>query len=592
MIDLYTYGNADKEENGGWAWYDAYMRRTGLSRLKSRMLACRNGDSINVGYFGGSITNGSGLVGSGSPWRILVGEYLTDSVKQLHSGKTVVNQVIYPSQHNFHVCSQDAITVKNINAGIGATGSFFGVHRLEKMLGIDKGLTPDLVFIEFAVNDYWDKREYTAGGKAVLAAAADFEAIIRKLYRANPKVCIIAVFTNLLFTEDYIDFSNNPALAAQRAVLRHYNIPYLYAGLAMYHACMRQLPPGAEKFTADNYTDAIHEKAWSTYYSDNCHPNAKGYRFYADMIIDYIKASISRESAAPPLPVDPLHPDGFLKMNAFYIDCAQLYENKESLLSGWHKTDYIDPNENPYLAVSQNGSIYSETENASLSFTFTGNSVGFWVARSLTGGVLTAKVYDIRGALVKNSQMLIGYDAHDGLAEPWDVASNLTYGKYAVKVWVKASTYGVSGCLRKLFINGSIDSVQPLAPPCLVEETSTTQKACRDVYVNAAGLVTMEDMTEYPACRTIAEAVNVCGGNGSLHIEGDFLLDYNGAVENITIQGIGKTDLKREKNVIIIQNPKLLKNIMFENVTLLPSSDINMAELKMHILNEVSIKRS
>ena len=42
------------------------------------------------------------------------------------------------------------ITIKSINAGIGGTTSYFGVHRIENDI---LKYNPDIVFIEYSVND-------------------------------------------------------------------------------------------------------------------------------------------------------------------------------------------------------------------------------------------------------------------------------------------------------------------------------------------------------------------------------------------------------------------------------------------------------
>lgn len=89
--------------------------RSGLANFFTKMNA---GDSVKIAYFGGSITE------AGNGWR-------DQSFNWLKSK--------YP-----------AVALSQVNAGIGGTGSDLGVFRLQKDV-LSKN--PDLVFVEFAVND-------------------------------------------------------------------------------------------------------------------------------------------------------------------------------------------------------------------------------------------------------------------------------------------------------------------------------------------------------------------------------------------------------------------------------------------------------
>src|SRR6478672_2832180 len=96
----------------------ALISRGSLNNL-SHKLKSENSDSLTIAFIGGSITEAK------DGWRDQTMDWF-----QKH----------YPQQN-----------IKQINAGIGGTGSSLGVYRINEQVLQNN---PDLVFIEFAVNDY------------------------------------------------------------------------------------------------------------------------------------------------------------------------------------------------------------------------------------------------------------------------------------------------------------------------------------------------------------------------------------------------------------------------------------------------------
>ena len=93
-------------------------------RLKNLMLRARAGESVAIGYLGGSITMGCDATAPEKCYASLSCQWWRERFPQAE--------------------------VKYYNAGIGATTSEFGVARADEDL-LYAG--PDLVFIEFSVND-------------------------------------------------------------------------------------------------------------------------------------------------------------------------------------------------------------------------------------------------------------------------------------------------------------------------------------------------------------------------------------------------------------------------------------------------------
>lgn len=180
---------------------------------------------LNVAYIGGSVTVGTGGDGKGS-WRQLTTQWLSTN---------------YPDAE-----------VNEIHAGIGGTGSLWGLMRLEKDV---LAYNPDLIFIEFGVNDsycYFTEMQ----------SAAIMDAIIRKINEYNPNIDIVLIFTtdNSKMGKDYDN------IRGHRTVAEYYGVPYIDVGAALV----------AEMAATGN--------EWSYYVTDSVHPNIKGYKVYADTV--------------------------------------------------------------------------------------------------------------------------------------------------------------------------------------------------------------------------------------------------------------------------------------------------------------------
>ena len=71
------------------------------------------------------------------------------------------------------------VNVEYVNAGVGATGSIIGVHRVEEQV-LSKN--PDIVFIDFAVND-----------KNTIYDKIAYESLIRRILSTQNPPAIIEV---------------------------------------------------------------------------------------------------------------------------------------------------------------------------------------------------------------------------------------------------------------------------------------------------------------------------------------------------------------------------------------------------------------
>lgn len=485
LAETPNYDDPTKEEGGNEAAYTAYMEQEGrLANFYSKLSALKDGDSLNVAYLGGSITNGSGASDKDvTSWRGLVGEHITNIVKEMNPGTAVENRVLYPMNHDeYDAEPTNGILIKNINAAFGATASYFGIHRAYEDIGLDNA-PPDVVFLEFTFNDAGAgdsiSRTYKdENGNEVIAPAVEYEAIIRQIYKYAPDCEIIALFTTGSAYLNRIDHEGYPILSAERAVLRHYNIPYLYVGRDLVDELISKDPTVAD-ITANGYAS---NKTWMQYFIDSVHPTDLGYEGYTDTIINYLNGRFDAAAAAgntnveniPNLEnkdniddVTPFFNDGFtkyIKTSPRNIRMADLFKGHEDLVSGWQEV--LPTNNDPGTVSARKGTMISNFVGASFAFRFTGDSLGFWRTGTNEGGKVTAKVYKVEGdtrtLVVESSQVFGG--TSDWLPGAWVVSSDLEYATYDVEVSVEGSNYGSKARICRVLWNGE-DEITPIEHP-------------------------------------------------------------------------------------------------------------------------------
>ncbi len=106
-----------------------------------------------------------------------------------------------------------------IFAAVSGTGSNYGAPRLERDVLRHK---PDLLFVEFAVND--------GGGSP--RVEAQMEGIVRKTWAANPRtdICFVYTVSEYLLPDLLAGDYESPARSMER-VAAHYGIPSFNFGI-------------------------------------------------------------------------------------------------------------------------------------------------------------------------------------------------------------------------------------------------------------------------------------------------------------------------------------------------------------------------
>lgn len=292
-----------------------------------------------IGYIGGSITQGYLAT---TPWPTLLGNWFAEKFPEAE--------------------------ITNVNAGIGGTGSMFGAYRAYRDLKISDG-APDMVFIEYAMNDaYLDMTE--------AQTKRYYESIIQRIYAANPKCQIVALFT----TDIYSKGGSYDHKIWQKEIADYYGIKSIDIGETLWNAIV------AENGSAP--TDATNT-VWLKYFNDYVHPTDAGHKIYADKIIEYLNEqlvgdTVTRDSTTyKALSKTAMGTDLITDGNSANFTEAGFYK---AYIPGW-----ILKATNATVENISND-ILAYAGNAKLAFEFTGTSAGFYNESIGSNGNLTYTV--------------------------------------------------------------------------------------------------------------------------------------------------------------------------------------------------------
>lgn len=221
----------------GRDWYADMIEKSLVStgsngRLQKVLAKMENGEKVRVGFIGGSITEGAGA----------------DKESESYADQVIANlKKAYPKAE-----------LEYVNAGLGGTPSALGIIRYDRDIVDEFGGTPDLLFIEFSVNDYQEVTD----GRA-------FESLIKQAMESNDEtaVCLVyAVFKSKWNMQDtYIPLGEA------------YGLPMISIKDAT-----------AQPFADGDLTD-------EEYFSDEYHPKTYGHTIMADCI-SYVIGEAAKES--------------------------------------------------------------------------------------------------------------------------------------------------------------------------------------------------------------------------------------------------------------------------------------------------------
>ena len=251
-----------------------------MTRMADVFQKAQNGEDITVAYIGGSITEG----------------YNAGTTEFYAKTCTDLLQGYFPD-----------ITVTGVNAGISGTPSLLGNLRLERdVLSAD----PDIVFVEFAVNDGQDADYKNA-----------YESLVRTLLTQEKDIAVVLLFTVL--DSGYTCQEHMSKIGA------NYDLPMISVHDSVY-----------EEIEAGRMT-------WQDYSNDQSHPNAYGHKCITDFVDNYyqkvlpvVAENVGEVSKELPDPVFSakymnMHYMDSATMDGVELDGFEQYDTHGSFHNGW-----------------------------------------------------------------------------------------------------------------------------------------------------------------------------------------------------------------------------------------------------------------
>ena len=192
-------------------------------RLANAMKKAAAGEELTVAYIGGSITQGS-TAGDNGCYARLVTNWFEET---------------YPDSK-----------INYVRAGIGATGSYIGVHRVDTDV---ISQSPDIVFVEFSVNDTTENTQRNINS---------YDSLLRKIWNAESAPAIVCIG---MTQENGTSFQNQ-----HYSVAKAYDLPFISYRNAILYA----INQGYIK--------------WDDISDDNIHPNTVGHKVLTEIITHYL----------------------------------------------------------------------------------------------------------------------------------------------------------------------------------------------------------------------------------------------------------------------------------------------------------------
>ncbi|MGN0483709.1 MAG: SGNH/GDSL hydrolase family protein [Lachnospiraceae bacterium] len=256
-------------------------------RLKKLMERAENGETLTIGFLGGSITQGS----------------LASSDKRTYAYHVLEWWKEQFPKAEFHY----------VNGGIGGTTSHFGVARAAQDLLMYR---PDFVVIDFTVND--DPED-------VVFFQETFEGVLRKVYYSETKPAVIVL--NNVYYDTGINVQD-----AHNAVADYYQIPHV----SVKDTILPRIVSGEWK--REELTP------------DNLHPNDQGHALVAGEIcnmLQQVKEANRIVSEQEEIKKDPMTPNAYEqakrltiananpKLDGFRADCEEKLGHLDFFKNGW-----------------------------------------------------------------------------------------------------------------------------------------------------------------------------------------------------------------------------------------------------------------
>lgn len=275
-----------------------------LTRLAAAMRKAQAGEEITVAVIGGSITEGYSASAFGNCYATLFYDWWVS-------------------------CFPEA-KVNYINAGIGGTPSYLGVHRVKQDV-LDKN--PDVVIVEFSVNDGADsfyKKSY--------------DNLVRKIMLSEGNPAVLLLFTT---QEDGTNAQENDALIGFK-----YRLPMISYG----NAVLASIENG--------------EFRWEDISPDTVHPNDRGHAIIGELLYTFLNDVYDRLEEIPteltPFDATPLTLESYINADMLgpeEITPLQWGSYKEARVNTYFTKSW-------HTATGEESIIFEEVEAANIGICF------------------------------------------------------------------------------------------------------------------------------------------------------------------------------------------------------------------------------
>ena len=345
--------------------------RAGLPNFMAKVVA---GETVRVAYLGGSITAAPG-------WRVQSREWLQEQ---------------YPRAK-----------FEEIHAAIGGTGSDLGVFRLERDVLRHR---PDLLFVEFAVND---------GSAPPERIHKAMEGIVRQTWRADARTDICFVYTlHQVMLPDFHRGKMPRAASAMEELADHYHIPSVHFGVEV----ARLEKAGELVFKAPKPED------WSAkpmvFSSDGVHPHVQtGHRLYVEAIArSWPKLGRASGKAVAHQLGKPLRDDNW--------EQAKMVAIRPEMLTGEWRRLPADDRLAKRFSRNMPELYQAVSPGAKLSFSFKGTTAALFDVLGPDGGQLSVRLDDAKASM---RNRIDGYCTYHRMSK-LNVASEIAPGVHRVEI--------------------------------------------------------------------------------------------------------------------------------------------------------------
>ena len=348
------------------------IKRNGLGNFAWKLKHNTN-DTLNIAFFGGSITQAE------NGWRDRTFNWL---------------QQQYPFNK-----------FKQINAALGGTGSSLGVYRINEQVLKYK---PDLLFVEFAVNDFDFSR---------ISILNSMEGIVRKTFAANSKTDICFVYTiteNIynLYKKDSVPVS----IKTMEEIASYYKILSINVGVNIAGLVDKKklFIKGLQPFSNDS----------SFFSGDGTHPYPEtGHQLYFKTISTSLKHLLLKSNISKHTKVKPYYSDSLQESGMVDVQPNMLKGNIKSIK--YYPGDLGEK----FTASMPNMMLLNDTAQE-ISFSFTGNRIGFMDVLAPSSAQLTILIDNDAPRLINRFDKYCFYFSR----MHWFFIEGLTNGKHVIRI--------------------------------------------------------------------------------------------------------------------------------------------------------------